>query len=256
VDVRWSDDVARGDWVRERLGPFASGVGGVVPHGFAAYARVLHPVEDGSARGRRWAEVAAANGRILHPEAQLHAIATPAGRPARNAHEELASTGSLPAPQLAALVEVLAHHTPARTRCWCAVWDGFGQLHGAVATLTWHPGSGATSGRPDPLVPADVLAGPRLRVPQRDMLLAEAALDEVPALAAAWGDQSPSLWWPDDRAWCVATEIDLASTYVGGSEALVEAVRAEPRLEVLLSDPAHRVAFDSDDLNRALDGPG
>ena len=28
---------------------------------------------------------------------------------------------------------------------------------------------------------------------------------------------SPSIWWPEDRAWCVATDIDLFDTYVGGS---------------------------------------
>ncbi len=35
-------------------------------------------------------------------------------------------------------------------------------------------------------------------------------------------DQTPNLWWPEDRAWFVATEIDLAWTYVGGREALIE----------------------------------
>jgi hypothetical protein len=37
--------------------------------------------------------------------------------------------------------------------------------------------------------------------------------------------------WPDDRAWCVAAEIDLAWTYVGGSVTLINDVLASPRLE-------------------------
>jgi hypothetical protein len=38
-------DVSVGDWIGERLGgPFGT-VGSVVPRGFAAHARILHPVE-------------------------------------------------------------------------------------------------------------------------------------------------------------------------------------------------------------------
>ena len=50
-------------------------------------------------------------------------------------------------------------------------------------------------------------------------------------------DHSPNLWWPDDRAWCVATEIDLAWTYVGGSGALISDVLASPSLEAQPAAP-------------------
>jgi hypothetical protein len=36
--------------------------------------------------------------------------------------------------------------------------------------------------------------------------------------------QGPNLWWPVDRAWCVASEIDLPWTFVGGSTKLIDAV--------------------------------
>jgi hypothetical protein len=43
--------------------------------------------------------------------------------------------------------------------------------------------------------------------------------------------QSPNVWWPDDRAWLVHTEIDYHSTYVGGSRGLVEELtRLRPRM--------------------------
>ncbi|MDZ7676030.1 MAG: hypothetical protein U5K30_13310 [Acidimicrobiales bacterium] len=35
------------------------------------------------------------------------------------------------------------------------------------------------------------------------------------------GLQYPDLWWPDDRNWFIATDTDLAWTYVGGSRAMV-----------------------------------
>ncbi len=41
-------DTSPADWVRDRIGEFGSGVGGVPPHGYGAYARVLHPVEQAS----------------------------------------------------------------------------------------------------------------------------------------------------------------------------------------------------------------
>jgi hypothetical protein len=47
-----------------------------------------------------------------------------------------------------------------------------------------------------------------------------------------WPDY-PQLWWPDDRAWCVATDIDLDSTFVGATEEGVASLLAEPRLEVV-----------------------
>lgn len=35
---------------------------------------------------------------------------------------------------------------------------------------------------------------------------------------------TPSLWWPDDRTWCVATEIDFRWTYVGGSQVCINEI--------------------------------
>ena len=38
------------------------------------------------------------------------------------------------------------------------------------------------------------------------------------------------MWWPKDRAWCVASEIDLPWTYVGASASIVADLLAEPRI--------------------------
>jgi len=35
-------------------------------------------------------------------------------------------------------------------------------------------------------------------------------------------------WWSEDHAWCVATDIDLMTTYLGASAACVDAVLADP----------------------------
>ena len=47
-----------------------------------------------------------------------------------------------------------------------------------------------------------------------------------------WWAQSPTLFWPADRAWCVATAPDRQCTLVAGSIALVEDLLAAAGLEV------------------------
>jgi hypothetical protein len=57
------------------------------------------------------------------------------------------------------------------------------------------------------------------------------------------------LWWPDDRAWCVATDVDLMTTYVGGSQSCVDALTADGDLEAMPVQPDQRITWDSDNLN-------
>jgi hypothetical protein len=62
--------------------------------------------------------------------------------------------------------------------------------------------------------------------------------------------QSPNLFWPADKAWCVATEIDLDSTYVGGSAALIAAILSDERLEAFPADVTDDITAGSDEINR------
>jgi hypothetical protein len=61
--------------------------------------------------------------------------------------------------------------------------------------------------------------------------------------------QSPNLFWPADRSWCVASEIDFDSTLVGGSRDLVDAVLAHPGLEVWPVSAGDSLAWDADTIN-------
>lgn len=76
--LQFVTDVSAADWVVANVGPFGSGVGGLVPYGFEAYARILHPAWEAGDRPVTWAEVAAWSGRLVHPRAQFQAIAAPA----------------------------------------------------------------------------------------------------------------------------------------------------------------------------------
>jgi hypothetical protein len=73
AEPAWSDEIRQASWIGERLAPFgAYVVTSVVPGGFEAYARVLHPAGEPLHGGRlvRWAEVAAWSGLSLRPGSQ------------------------------------------------------------------------------------------------------------------------------------------------------------------------------------------
>jgi hypothetical protein len=60
-----------------------------------------------------------------------------------------------------------------------------------------------------------------------------------------------TVWWPDDRAWCVETEVDLESTYVGGTRACIAELVGHPDLEAVTAQPADGVTWVSDQVNPA-----
>ena len=61
-----------------------------------------------------------------------------------------------------------------------------------------------------------------------------APVPEPPVLPEVWWkDQSPNLWWPADRAWIVASEIDHTWTYIGGTAALIRSILDHTDLEAL-----------------------
>lgn len=101
----------------------------------------------------------------------------------------------------------LAAHTTTPERGYAAVWEG------------WGP--------PPPSAPA-------LEIPNRTMLLFSGpieALRDAPALG--WGrsahgcHQEPHLVWPEDRAWCLACEVDEEiELSVGCSDVAARALEA------------------------------
>ena len=65
------------------------------------------------------------------------------------------------------------------------------------------------------------------------------------------GVQSPNLWWPDDHAWCVATEIDFNTTYIACDQATRDEILALPDIEAFAIDPASGITTTSDLQNLA-----
>lgn len=90
--------------------------------------------------------------------------------------------------------------------------------------------------------------------PGRESFLFERPLIDVPTLCAEAPDhgrwQSPSAWWPADRAWATSNDTDLDSTLVGGSRALVDELIADDRLEVLRWPVDGSLWAGADEVNR------
>ncbi len=231
--LRPSTDLSAAAWIAPRLrGDFASTVSSVVPTGFEAYARILHPAVAATGERVRWGSVAAAFDAVEHGLMQFHALAGVSWSTQEIKTE--AWTGSAPTdgdlePELlAALLDVVSLHTPATDECWFCLWDGYGWIAESVTA--------------------------RVALPGRNYLLyrgpLDAALEMGHSPLAGWFlPQSPNIFWPDDASWCVATEIDLPYTYVGGSRDLVDDLLIDVRLEVWEAHPDDPIAFDTDLLN-------
>lgn len=170
----------------------------------------------------------------MQPEVWFEEISTP--RPGcgqgRRPWDSDPDQAELPEQQLLTLCQVLAAHTGSN-HAWYCLWEGWGWLHcamlriGAYAGDDPPPPSPGAHVRPLPAFPPEILHGPKVRMPDfdRTYLLFEGPIDAARELGGwvDWGDvreferQLPSLWWPDDRAWRVASEIDFEVIYVGGS---------------------------------------
>jgi hypothetical protein len=99
----------------------------------------------------------------------------------------------------------------------------------------------------------------RLDLEHRSYLLLRGPLNGVGQVGCWMGPhfyrQVPDLWWPADRSWYFAGDTDLDSTYIGGSDALVRELVADPRLEVWPVQSTDPIDAGSDPINRSWPPP-
>jgi hypothetical protein len=256
VPLTFSANVESADWIRPRLSPFEQRrATSIVPNGFDAYARILHPAQLPS-DGRqliRWCEVARWSGLPLNDLAQWHDISLPQLKPAPEPpwHGQGPEEGSPYVADIDALVDHLAAFTSSSERSYFCVWVGYLGLGSA----TFAPRGAPQVKRPMRGAPKAVVA-----LPHREYGLVEAPLSFATSLDGVSDGfhKTANLWWPEDRAWCVASEIDLRWTYVGGSGELIAQILADERLEalpVLPGDPSSLVVggWLSDAIEAATD---
>ena len=226
-------DAAPAAWVVDGLRGFGESVLSLVPEGFDAYARIFHPAGNGDPEAPvRWRDIAQANGRTAHRMMQWPSITGSYrfyqgdGQP--GLWEREPDGGTLPEALAPVLTSVLARHTATQGRCWFAVWEGWGALE---------PGA---------------RDAPVFEIPHRRLFLLTGPITAVRrSLETPPWWQSPTLWWPDDRAWCVETEVDFMSTYVGGTRSCIAALTGHPGLEAAEVQPADGVSWPGDEVNPA-----
>jgi len=226
----------------------------VIPQGFEAYARLLDPairIVNGEEVTVPWSVISAANGRTVHPGMQWPRSApTPQRRggivPTSGSRSQSPGEFS-PRRYTDRLRDLLAQHTSTSDRVWFCVWDGFGDLKilpGGSALLTSGPPGGKRR-RAQQSPPATTL-----HLPNRAYYLLSGpigGIGESMCEEPHW--QSPNLLWPEDRAWCVATEIDFAWTHIGGGEALIQALINDPALKAMPTQIHHGITYEADRIN-------
>lgn len=210
-------------WVRDRMSAWSEARWGrlrvdcLVPAGFERYVRLLHRVcSDAPGRQWRWSEVAQDAGRELLEETQWATLTADL----RERDRLNPPIGELSDAEFRSLAATLEKYTASPDDCRFAFWEG--------SAFVDHTSEAVSIGG-------------------RAYVVFKGSANE--AIGHRFGDgfaHPPNLWWSADRSWCVATDIDLDSTYIGAGRACASRIRASSELEVLLTRADARVDAGAD----------
>ncbi len=206
----WSGETGRGGWIGPRLTGRAGSVGSVVPAGFEAYARVLHPPRatppgPGASTGPgaefpagparwSWARVAEHTGAVIHPQVQWAGIAGGTDNTLRlpgGWDLDAPAPGYLDPELLAVLMTVACGATTTAAPLTLGLWSGW-EVAGADLVPFTRAGASdrerraargevgaAHAAAVDPAVALALAGGPYLELPGRRYILLDATVDEL-----------------------------------------------------------------------------
>jgi len=249
-----------GSWIQSELTGEPGTVGAVVPGRYAAYARILHPVESMSGERSSWEAVAERTGGTVHPQVQWHALV--GVRDPDDLAESLGRfgqprRGELPVDLFLEVTEVIAAVSDPKW-CYFAFWTGWAWATGLLPLTRRPVGETALKGARTEKSSNEGIHGdlalPLLTVGTNDFrvlrgTLGSAKCIEGPQSPKAIGPHAPNILWPDDRSWCLVTDIDFDSTLVGGSKTLIQALASWHRLTVLGVVPDESLSMAADRVN-------
>jgi len=208
-------------WIVEAIPQFKYDVGSLVPPDFEAYARVFHPAYRGGTPVL-WHAVANANGRVTHPAMEWGSIVGSWNvRNQPGLWDRPPDHGRLPAEATEELSRILKQCSGVESVMY-ALWRGYAGIEIENAEL--------------------------FELPLRSMAVTNASIDDAAEPFGIPG-RTANLWWASDQQWCVATDVDLLTTYVGGSAQCIEAIVASSALEAVKVTSDQRITWDADTLN-------
>lgn len=236
-----TQDCTHAQWLVDAMQD-REGVAKVVPTGYDAYIRIHHPLSD----GRTWAEVAPT---YLRRGTTRYEFPFP---------EPLTSVvGDLNPGTVDRFTPVLAAATATPESCHYGLWGGWGELHAQSNSAVYFRAASSWLGQVRNRRAVRRLRRRAIRTAQpvydfvdscpiqpwwggRDTLLFDGRVDDVRFIGSLspFDDElcrrSPQWWWPHDRAWFLANEIDYPWTYLGGSVDLIERARILDGIEAVV----------------------
>jgi hypothetical protein len=225
-------------WILDAIRDREYDVGSLMPPVFDAYARVFPPAHrrvpawpDDVDAPVTWHAVAAANRRIAHPAMEWGSIVgswSIAAQP--GLWDSKPECHEIPAAIANEINRILTSHT-GTDRLHYAVWEGYGEVHTAMRDNA------------PQLRDADIL-----HLPMRRMYVTQGSIDDA-AEPFRLPERTADLWWPADHAWCVATDVDLMTTYIGGSIDSITALLSSDALEAMPVTSEQRITWDTDTIN-------
>lgn len=129
----------------------------------------------------------------------------------------------------AGLASVLCEHAGFKGPLFLAIWEGYG-WPGVVQTTSTDAADrraiAEENDRRREAVNRALGSAPTFGLPDRRYYLQVGQCGAAHQLTEPGleGRQPPDLWWPEGHSWFVATDIDLACTYVGGPAALQQSL--------------------------------
>lgn len=244
-------DFAVDSWFLDGLGTSPNSVGEIVPAGYEAYVHLPHPY---------WAEVSPHTDGSFYDPPDSKAESGHWCKPIRRS--EVARLGdaagngpplgspidsAMGAPALIRpLIGVLRKHTPGDMTCLCGFWEVQLATFGGMTFYRAEPAARSSHSLPryvGSLLGA-LQARKRARRVHRDttaaatahgspgqVLLYKGGLDGIERWLSGFGPikahyHPPSVFWPEDRRWCVAMPQNKALSIVAGTRLLIEDILA------------------------------
>lgn len=201
-------------------------LGAVMPGEFERYVRILEPgLSENLDEYISWTNIAMNNSRVAHSLMQWEGITgaseiQPANIPGLGRIHPIL-TGHISNDVFNHLVS-LAFQNQRTSDVYACIWEGW-------ANDTYPPD------------------GIEFQYRNRSYRKYLTKLGDIAEFNSEYGPVS--ILWPTDESWCVYNDIDTIDTFVGGSQPLIETIKAIPEIETFDASASQAFDVSSDQIN-------